>query len=36
MHVFTVAFVVALFNAMFSLPVEFVCRWALREPSAAR
>ena len=36
LNVLTVALVVALFNAVFSWPVEFVCRWALREPSAAR
>lgn len=35
-HVFTVALVVALFNALFTVPVERVCRWALREPKLVR
>ena len=35
-HVLTVAFVVAAFNALFTVPVERVCRWALREPKPVR
>ena len=31
-----VAFVVAAFNAVFSLPFERVCRWALSEPRVVR
>lgn len=36
LRVIGVAFVVAVFNAVFSLPVERVCRWALTEPKVAR
>lgn len=35
-HVLTVAIVVAVFNAVFTVPVERVCRWALREPKPVR
>jgi rod shape-determining protein MreD len=35
-HVLVVALVVALFNAVFSIPVERVCRWALVEPVGNR
>ena len=35
-HVLVVAFVVALFNAVFSVPVERLCRWALVEPAVSR
>ena len=35
-HVFVVALVVASFNALFSVPVELICRWALRDPVVLR
>jgi cell shape-determining protein MreD len=35
-RVFTVAIVVAVFNAAFTVPVDFLCRWALREPVVTR
>ena len=35
-RVLGVAFVVAVFNAVFSLPFERVCRWALSEPRVVR
>jgi hypothetical protein len=35
-NVIGIAFVVAAFNAVFSLPVERVCRWALSEPKVMR
>lgn len=35
-HVLVVALVVALFNAVFSIPVERLCRWALAEPTVSR
>lgn len=35
-NVIGVAFVVAGFNAVFSLPVERICRWALSEPKVMR
>ena len=35
-HVVTVAVVVAVFNAMFSVPVEMICRWALKDPAPVR
>lgn len=35
-HVFVVAVVVALFNAVFAVPVERLCRWVLREPATVR
>jgi hypothetical protein len=35
-NVIGVAFVVAVFNAVFSLPVERICRWALSEPKVMR
>jgi hypothetical protein len=35
-HIFTVAVVVAAFNAIFSVPVEMLCRWALRDPAPER
>ncbi len=36
LHVFTVAIVVAVFNAVFSVPVEMLCRWALKDPAPVR
>lgn len=36
LHIFTVALVVALFNAVFSVPVEMLCRWALKDPAPVR
>ncbi len=36
LHIFTVALVVAVFNAVFSVPVEMVCRWALKDPAPVR
>ena len=36
LHIFTVALVVAVFNAVFSVPVEMLCRWALRDPAPVR
>lgn len=36
LRVFGVAFVVAVFNAVLSLPLERVCRWALSEPATVR
>lgn len=36
LHIFTVALVVAVFNAVFSVPVEMLCRWALRDPVPER
>jgi cell shape-determining protein MreD len=36
LHIFTVAIVVALFNAAFSVPVEILCRWALKDPAPVR
>lgn len=36
LHVLVVALVVAAFNAIFTVPVELVCRWALREPKLVR
>ena len=36
LRVIGVAFVVAAFNAVFSLPFERVCRWALSEPRVVR
>ena len=36
LHIFTVAIVVALFNAAFSVPVEILCRWALKDPGPVR
>ena len=30
-QVFVIAAVVALFNALFSIPAQWICRWALRE-----
>lgn len=36
LHVFTVAFIVAVFNAVFSVPVEILCRWALKDPAPVR
>ena len=35
-NVFKVAFIVAIFNAIFSVPVELLCRWALRESPVVR
>jgi len=35
-NVFKIAIVVAVFNAMFSVPAELLCRWALREPTVVR
>ncbi|MEY3745164.1 MAG: hypothetical protein RL430_1336 [Actinomycetota bacterium] len=35
-RVIGIAFVVALFNAAFSLPFERICRWALSEPRVVR
>lgn len=35
-NVIGIAFVVAVFNAVFSLPFERVCRWALSEPKTVR
>ena len=35
-RVIGIAFVVAVFNGLFSWPVERLCRWALTEPKAAR
>ncbi|CAB4607137.1 unannotated protein [freshwater metagenome] len=35
-HIFVVAIVVALFNAVFCVPVERLCRWALSEPQLVR
>lgn len=35
-RVVTVAIVVATFNAAFAVPVDFLCRWALREPAVVR
>jgi rod shape-determining protein MreD len=35
-RLFTVAIVVAVFNAVFAVPVDFLCRWALREPVVTR
>jgi rod shape-determining protein MreD len=36
LHIFTVALVVSLFNAAFSVPVEILCRWALKDPAPVR
>jgi hypothetical protein len=36
LHIFTVAIVVSLFNAAFSVPVEILCRWALKDPAPVR
>lgn len=36
LQIFVVALVVAIFNAIFSVPVELVCRWALRDPAPER
>lgn len=35
-HIFTVAIVVAVFNAAFSVPVEMLCRWALKDRAPVR
>lgn len=35
-HVFTVAIVVALFNALFAVPVERLCRWVFHESTLVR
>lgn len=36
LRVIGIAFIVALFNAVFSLPLERICRWALSEPAVVR
>jgi hypothetical protein len=36
LQIFVVALVVAVFNGIFSVPVEMVCRWALRDPAPER
>lgn len=33
-QVFVIALVVSVFNAMFSIPAQWICRWALREQVA--
>lgn len=35
-QIFTVVIVVAVFNALLSVPVVWICRWALREPAVIR
>jgi rod shape-determining protein MreD len=35
-HIFVVVIVVAAFNGLLSVPVELICRWALREPAVVR
>lgn len=35
-HVFVVALTVAVFNAALSLPVEWLCNWAIREEASVR
>lgn len=35
-QIFTVVIVVALFNALLSVPAVWICRWALREPTVVR
>lgn len=36
LNIFVVALVVAVFNAVFSVPVEMLCRWALKDPAPER
>lgn len=35
-HILVVVLVVAVFNGVFSVPAELICRWALREPTVVR
>ncbi|MFN5839872.1 MAG: rod shape-determining protein MreD [Acidimicrobiaceae bacterium] len=36
LQIFTAVAVVSLFNAVFSVPVEILCRWALKDPAPVR